>query len=94
MQPDAPIQSGNLTWNNIGSILSATNIEATTLSGSGANITALSAANISTGTLSVSRGGTGTGSKISLLSVMVLIHLYNLQVYYGIIPQIHFQLQI
>ena len=59
---DAPIQSGNLTWNNIGSILSATNIEATTLSGSGANITALSAANISTGTLSVSRGGTGTGS--------------------------------
>ena len=59
---DAPIQSGNLTWNNIGSILSATNIEATTLSGSGANITALSAENISTGTLGVSRGGTGTGS--------------------------------
>jgi len=59
---DAPIQSANLTWNNIGSILSATNIEATTLSGSGANITALSAENISTGTLGVSRGGTGTGS--------------------------------
>ena len=59
---DAPIQSANLTWNNIGNILSATNIEATTLSGSGANITALNAENISTGTLGVSRGGTGTGS--------------------------------
>ncbi len=56
------LQSENLTWNNISSILSATNITASTLAGSGANITALSAANISTGTLSVSRGGTGVGS--------------------------------
>ena len=59
---NALLQSENLTWNNISGILSATNIAAGTLSGSGANITTLSAANISTGTLSVSRGGTGAGS--------------------------------
>ena len=59
---NALLQSENLTWNNISGILSATNIAAGTLSGSGANITTLSATNISTGTLSVSRGGTGAGS--------------------------------
>jgi hypothetical protein len=51
----AVIQSANLSWDNVNSILKATNF-----SGIGSSLTELNASKITLGTLNVSQGGTGT----------------------------------